>query len=158
MKETITTLLACFLAVFVLAEEKPCRHGMTSHIGGAGTLVELEYQYRFVVRDKHAFSACIAINTVGINIGFPFGFNYTYGHKNQLLLAARFVPNIILFSMDEEIEVPFWSYLANFRIGYGRELVLFKENFTLYVYASPFMNLGSGRVLPWAGIGLTHYF
>jgi opacity protein-like surface antigen len=153
-----------FIFIFILmfsaairADDIP-RHGLTSHIGGSGALFELEYQYRFAVSEKHAFSATAAVNTVGLNIGFPVGFNYTCGQRNQLLLGIRFVPNILFGSFDEEVEVPFWSYLANLRIGYGRELLLFKEEFTLFIYASPFINLKSGRILPWAGIGLTSYF
>lgn len=42
--------------------------------------------------------------------------------------------------------MPFWSYLANLRVCYGRELLLFKEEFTLFIYASPFMNLKSSRI------------
>lgn len=140
------------------AENEIPRHGLTSHLGGTAAIAELEYQYRFFVSDRHAFSATAAINTVGVNIGFPIGLNYTFGQKNQLLLGVRVVPNILFGSFDEEVDVPFWSYLLNLRVGYGRELRLFKEDFTLYIYASPFMNPGSGRILPWAGIGLTHYF
>jgi hypothetical protein len=149
-----------FILIFsaALRAEDISRHGLTSHLGGTAAIAELEYQYRFFVSDRHAFSATAAINTVGLNIGFPLGLNYTCGQKNQLLLGVRFVPNILFSSFDEEVDVPFWSYLLNVRIGYGRELRLFKEPFTLYIYASPFMNPGSGRILPWAGIGLTQYF
>jgi opacity protein-like surface antigen len=157
-KHLISTLtLTLIIAVALRADDIP-RHGLTSHIGGAAALSEFEYQYRFFVNDMHAFSACIAINSAGINIGFPLGFNYTYGQKNQLLVGVRFVPYILLLSFDEEVEVPFGWYLANFRIGYGRELLLFKQNYTLYAYLSPFMLLGSDRILPWAGLGLAYYF
>ena len=157
-KHLISILTLTLIIVVILRADNFPRHGITSHIGGAGALSEFEYQYRFIVNDKHAFSACIAINTVGINIGFPLGFNYTYGEKNQLLVGVRFVPNIVLLSFDEEVEVPFWSYLTNFRIGYGRELLLLKQNYTLYAYLSPFIRPGSGRILPWAGLGLAYYF
>jgi opacity protein-like surface antigen len=157
-KYLISTLTLILILAFVLRADDIPRHGLTSHIGGAAALSEFEYQYRFFVNDMHAFSACIAINTVGINIGFPLGFNYTYGQKNQLLVGVRFVPNIVLLSFDEEVEVPFWSHLANFRIGYGREFLLLKQNYTLYAYLSPFMRLGSGKILPWAGLGLAYYF
>lgn len=155
-KHLILTLI--LITTFALRAGDIPRHGITSHIGGTGALVELEYQYRFFTSDKHIISATVALNTIGINIGFPLGFNYTYGQKNQLLVGFRFVPNIVFLSFDEETEVPFFSYLVNLRIGYGRELLLFKENFTLFIYASPFMNLESRMVLPWAGVGLTSYF
>ena len=158
MKKIILLFLVLILTLSLWAENELPHYGTTLHVGGSGSLLELEYQYRFFVNDKHAFSASVAINTVGFNIGFPVGLNYTYGHKNQLFVGLRFVPNILFDSFDEEVDVPFWSYLANFRIGYGRELVLSKQNYTLYVYLSPFMNVESGMVLPWAGVGLTHYF
>jgi opacity protein-like surface antigen len=158
IKHLISTLILIFITALALQAGDIQRHGVTAHIGGAGTLFEFEYQYRFFLHDKNACSVCVGVNSVGFNVGFPIGFNYIYGQKNQLLLGVRFVPNILFSSFDEEVEVPFWSYLANLRIGYGRELLLFKENFTLFIYASPFMNLGSGRVLPWAGVGLTSYF
>jgi hypothetical protein len=62
------------------------------------------------------------------------------------LLGVRFVQNILFSNLDEEVKVPFGSYLANLRVCYGRELLLFKEEFTLFIYASPFMNLKSGRI------------
>jgi hypothetical protein len=156
MKKLILLLLALTLSFSLFAENEIPRHGLTLHVGGAAAMCEFEYQYRFFVSDKHAFSASVAINTVGLNIGFPIGLNYTYGQKNQLLLGLRFVPN--LFFSSEDIGAPFWAYLANLRVGYGREIVLFKNNFTLYAYASPFISLESGVALPWAGIGLTYYF
>ena len=158
MKKLLLLMLTLILIIPLRAENNIPRHGVTVHAGGSGALCELEYQYRFILRDKHTISATIAINTVGFNIGFPMGFNYTYGQKNQLILGIRFVPNIIFSSFDDEVEAPFWSYLGNLRIGYGREVVLFKENCTLYIYASPFMNLESEQALPWVGIGLTQYF
>lgn len=158
MKKLIYLFLTLIVIVPLRADKDIPRHGLSTHLGGAGALFEFEYQYRFVVSDKHTFSATMAINTVGLNIGFPIGLNYTCGQKDQLLAGIRFVPNILFSSFDDEPEVPFWSYLANLRIGYGRELVLCKENYTLYAYVSPFINLGSGAALPWAGIGLTHYF
>lgn len=158
MKKLTLLILTLLMAFQLLAENEIPRHGITLHVGGAGTMFEFEYQYSFANWDKHTLSATAAINTLGLNIGFPLGLNYTYGQKNQLLVGLRFVPNILFDSFDEEVEVPFWSYLANLRIGYGREFVLFKQNFTLYAYASPIMNLESGMILPWAGVGLTHYF
>ena len=158
MKKLILLFLVLALSFSLYAENEVSHHGITLHVGGSGSLFELEYQYGFFVNDKHAFSASVAINTVGFNIGFPIGLNYTYGQKNQLLMGLRFVPNILFDSFDEEVDVPFWSYLANLRIGYGRELILFKQNYTLYAYLSPFMNLESIMILPWVGIGLTKYF
>lgn len=157
-KLLFSTLTLILITAFTLWAGDIPRHGITSHIGGAGALAELEYQYRFFISDKHVISATVALNTIGINIGFPLGFNHTCGQKNQLLIATRFVPNIVFLSFDEEVEVPFCSYLVNFRIGYGRQLSLFKEDFTILIYASPFMNPESGMILPWAGIGLTSYF
>jgi hypothetical protein len=158
MKKFTFFLIIMTLTCSLSAENEIPRHGLTLHVGGAGAAVEFEYQYRFAVNDKHAFSACIGLNSVGFNVGFPLGVNYTYGQKNQLLLGLRFVPNVLFSSFDEEVEVPFWSFLANFRIGYGRELRIFKQDFTLYAYLSPFMNMESDMILPWLGIGLTQYF
>jgi hypothetical protein len=158
MKKPLLLFLVLALCFSVYAGDEISRHGLTFHVGGSGSACEFEYQYRFVVSDKHAFSASVGINTVGFNLGFPLGLNYSYGQKNQLLVGLRFVPNMLFGSTDEEVSAPFWSYLANLRIGYGRELLLFKQDFTFYIYASPFMNLESGAALPWAGIALTHYF
>lgn len=141
-----------------MADNKVPRHGLTAHIGGSLALVESEYQYRFIIRDKHTLSATAGINSMAITLGFPIGINYTYGQKNQLLLGLRFLPSVLIISFDDEIEVPTWIYFTNFRIGYGREIILFKQPCTLYAYASPAVNLVHGTIIPWAGIGLTQYF
>ena len=158
MKKLLIFILTLTLTFSLWAENEIPRHGLTLHVGGAVAMFEYEYQYRFMVSDKHIFSASVAINSAAINIGFPVGFNYTYGQKNQFLVGIRFVPEVLLISFDDEVVVPSWSYLANLRLGYGREIVLFKQNYTLYAYLSPVINLLSGIALPWAGIGLTQYF
>jgi hypothetical protein len=74
------------------------------------------------------------------------------------LLGIRFLPEVLLLSFDEEVVVPYWSYWANLRIGYGREFEILKHPLTLYIYISPVANLIFERVGFWAGIGLTQYF
>lgn len=157
MKKLLLLILTLILIFPLRAENNIPRHGLTAHIGGSLALVECEYQYRFIVRDKHTISATVGVNSAAVAIGFPIGINYTYGNKNQLLLGLRFVPDVLLISFDNEVEVPQWNYFANLRIGYGREIELFKQACTLFAYASPAVNL-NGTFFPWAGIGLTQYF
>jgi hypothetical protein len=157
MKKSLLLILTLILIFPLRAENSIPRHGVTAHIGGSLALVECEYQYRFIVKDKHAFSATVGINSAAVAIGFPIGINYTYGNKNQLLLGLRFIPSVLVISFDNDVEVPQWVYFANLRIGYGREITLFKQPCTLYAYVSPAANL-NGTFLPWAGIGLTQYF
>ncbi len=158
MKKPILLILSLCLTFSLWAENEIPRHGLSTHIGGSLALVEYEYQYRFIVREKHAISATAGINSIAIALGFPIGINYTYGHKNQLLLGLRFLPSVLIMSFDDEIEVPAWIYFTNFRIGYGREIMLFKQPCTLYLYASPAVSLVHGNIIPWAGLGLTQYF
>lgn len=158
MKKLILLFLALTLTFSLWANETIPRHGLSAHIGGALSLYECDYQYRFLVKDKHAISATVGINSAAINLGFPVGINYTYGTKNQLLLGVLFLPEVLLLSFDEEVVVPYWSYWANLRIGYGREIEIFKQSVTLSIYASPVVNLIYERVGFWAGIGFTQYF
>jgi len=158
LKKLILLFFSLTFAFSLWAEYQIPRHGLTAHLGGVASLYEIEYNYRFLVKEKHAFSLSIAINSAAINVGFPLGINYTYGQKNQFFASIRFVLDVLLISFDEEVIVPSWAYFANLRVGYGREIVLFKQKCTLYAYVSPAINLISGKTLPWAGIGLTQYF
>lgn len=159
MKKTLFLILTLILIFPLRAENEIPRHGLGVHLGGSLSLFEWEYQYRFIVQDKHAFSVSAGINSIAINIGFPMGINYTYGGKNQLLLGLRFLPTVLLISFDEEVEVPTWTYFFPIlRVGYGREMMIFKQAYTLYLYASPMFNLNDNSIIPWGGLGLTRYF
>ena len=158
MKKRICLFLALIVILPLWADHDIPRHGLTTHLGGAGSLVEIEYQYRFLSTGKHVFSATAAINTIGVNIAFPLGINYAYGQNDQFLLSLRVMPYVLIVSFDEEIQLPYWSSLLNLRVGYGRKITLFKESLILSVYASPVITPDFGSVFPWAGIGLTQYF
>ena len=92
MKIASRIILAVLCISSLFAENQISRHGLTLHAGGSLAMFEYEYQYKFMVKDKHTLSATVGINSFAINLGFPVGINYTYGQQNQLLLGVRFMP------------------------------------------------------------------
>lgn len=149
--------LFLIIASTVLADDIR-RHGLSLHAGGAASFFEYEYQYKLVAHEKLSISATAGVNTSLISFGFPVGLNVTYGQKNQLLLGLRFIPDVLVISFDEEVIVPYWNYYANLRVGYGRELSIFNQKFTMYLYASPLINLTRDSNFLWGGLALTRYF
>jgi len=158
MKKLFLLFLLFASTISLQAENDVRKHGLSYHLGGSVSLYEFEYQYKFLIINKHSLSASVAISSAAINVGFPVGINYVYGQQEQLLIGVRFSPDVLLLSFDEEVVVPYWNYFINLRIGYGREILLFKHPYTFYIFASPILSINSGKFLPWAGIGFTHYF
>ena len=158
MKKMIIVLLILCFAVSLTARDKVSKHSLSMNLGGPGAIATFEYQYQLHTGNKSSFSLTAGTGSALFMFSFPLGFNYTYGHKNQLLVGAHFVPlavNSDFFGGFLPLgQTDPWSltYAFSPRFGYRRMIESINGNSYFHVYFAPLFGVNGG-FFPSGGIG-----
>lgn len=141
MKKTIIVLLALCFAVFAFADEKIYRHGIALDLGGPATIVQLEYQFDFIAKEKHHVGVSTSIGKFFGGNAIPIGIQYRWGKTFQLETGIHFT-----YLWSAVTSMVYISPRLGARLNFKR---LF-----LHIYAAPMISTTGLGYQPWGGLGI----